>query len=113
MTPLFISWHKMVAPTLNHLPHALGTLHLALFGICCVCTHSFRDASGKPYNAWPKAAVVIYGAWSRLAYSIGLAFCMVPCFTKQAGVIGQVLGSPVFEPLARLTYGTLPTPMPC
>eukprot|EP00163_Fabomonas_tropica_P012730 TRINITY_DN2408_c0_g1_i1.p1 TRINITY_DN2408_c0_g1~~TRINITY_DN2408_c0_g1_i1.p1 ORF type:complete len:373 (+),score=36.55 TRINITY_DN2408_c0_g1_i1:438-1556(+) len=55
---------------------------------------------------WSNLANILYTAFARFAWACALGWVTWLCTTGQGGVVNQLLASPLWQPLARLTYCT-------
>ncbi|RYE85385.1 MAG: hypothetical protein EOO65_00480 [Methanosarcinales archaeon] len=67
------------------------------------------DSYSTPTRAgWSTGSIVFYTAFSRTLWSAGLGCMLYLCFIGEGGAIGAFLSWKVWEPLAKLTFGTWP-----
>lgn len=56
-------------------------------------------------SPWDPATNIAYTVFTRPAWGLAVAAILFVCFTQQTTLLNTVLGAPVWQPLARLTYG--------
>jgi len=76
---------------------AVAVLAAVVFG--ATGTYSSVD------NPWDPATNVAYTVFTRPAWGLAVAAILLICFTQQATLVNTLLGAPVWQPLAKLTYG--------
>lgn len=66
-----------------------------------VPTDYYQDVNGR----WSHTGVIIYTAFSRSIWSLGLCGMLWACFVLPDSLLSRFLSLPLWEPLARVTYG--------
>eukprot|EP00457_Paulinella_chromatophora_P002591 gb/GEZN01002596.1/.p1 GENE.gb/GEZN01002596.1/~~gb/GEZN01002596.1/.p1 ORF type:complete len:685 (-),score=86.95 gb/GEZN01002596.1/:357-2411(-) len=109
----------LLAFALDHERHTfrLSKAQVFLCTVCAVFLMAFFTYIPLPLNrndllasdkyVWPQGVNSLYLSFSRFGFCVGLALIMWMLTTRQQGYVwlGQVLGTDVMAPLAKLTYG--------
>lgn len=85
---------------MNRVTRLLGWMAAALVNIAVV----FGVYNWNAYEGPSNEVAVVYAAFSRAAWAVGIAWIVVACATGNGGFINTVLSWKAFVPLSRLTY---------
>lgn len=97
-TGYFLYRHKTLQ--MNRVTRLLGWLAACLVNMAVV----FGVYNWNAYEAPSTAVAVVYAAFSRTAWAVGIAWIVVACATGNGGFINKVLSWKAFVPLSRLTF---------
>lgn len=74
---------------------------VVLAAVFYVPTDYYHNGGGQ----WSQQGVIIYTAFSRSVWGLALCGMLYACFVMPDLTLSRFLSLPVFEPLARITYG--------
>lgn len=85
---------------MNRVSRLLGWLTACLVNLAVV----FGVYNWNAYEAPSTSVAVVYAAFSRTAWALGIAWIVTACATGNGGFINKVLSWKAFVPLSRLTF---------
>lgn len=98
---------KWLVPSVPPWPHcaALALAYLASMGTLALVFFAPATAYSSVPSSWSAEVQLAYSALSRPAWAAALAVILLLCGAGYGGPVSALLGSPVWVPLARLSFG--------
>jgi peptidoglycan/LPS O-acetylase OafA/YrhL len=103
---LLVSFPKSAVPPPSRPTWQTVFVLAATLAVIGVLFYTPVSAYQTNYNSWSEGQIIFYSAFSRTLWAIACAVLLYLCFTGRGGFLNSFLSLPLFEPLARLTYGS-------